>query len=161
LEGASTGKPESAAGAARKRRWSWAMEPNGSGTWPNSISPARCRSSISITRAHTCGIGAPAASQRPREAESVEEGPPAPPARQGENRIAGRRPSFPRFHHPRSRRENSHRGRLLREKRRADALSQAPPPALICRLGGDRSWVQDRGRSPAQTIGDVLDGAGS
>jgi hypothetical protein len=46
----------SAAGAAPKRRLSWGMEPNGSGILPNNIFPARCRLSICITRASTCGI---------------------------------------------------------------------------------------------------------
>jgi hypothetical protein len=48
-------KPGSAAGAAPRRRWSWAMEPNGSGILPINTFRVRCRWSICITRANTCG----------------------------------------------------------------------------------------------------------
>ena len=47
------------------------------------------------------------------EPESLDEAPPAAPARQGENRKAGSGASFHRLHQPRSGREDSHRGRLL------------------------------------------------
>ena len=56
LASASTWKPGSAAGAARKRRSSWAMGPSGSGILPIGIFPARCRSSICITLASISGI---------------------------------------------------------------------------------------------------------
>ncbi len=49
----------SAAGAARKRRPSWATGPNGSGILPINISPARGRLSICTTRVSTRGVGAP------------------------------------------------------------------------------------------------------
>jgi len=47
-------------------------------------------------------------------------------------------------------REDSHRGRLLRKKCRADALSQISPPALVCGLGCNRSWMQDGDRLSSQ-----------
>ena len=49
-------KPGTAAGAARQRKSSWVMAPNGSGIWPTSTSRAPCRSSISITLANISGI---------------------------------------------------------------------------------------------------------
>ena len=61
------------------------------------------------------------------------------------------------LHQPRSRREDSHRSRLLREKCRAHALSQVPPPASVRRLGRHRSRLQDRHRFPPQTVRHVLD----
>ena len=52
---ASIWKPGTAAGAARRRKSLSAMEPNGSGIWPTSTSPARFRSSISIMPVSTFG----------------------------------------------------------------------------------------------------------
>ena len=56
LASASTWKPGSGAGVAPKRKSSWAMGRNGSGTLPSDTSLARRRSSISITRANISGI---------------------------------------------------------------------------------------------------------
>jgi len=38
---------------------------------------------------------------------------------------------------------------------------QVSPPTLVCWLGCDRSWMQDRDRLSSQTIGNVLDRPGS
>jgi len=102
-----------------------------------------------------------AASQRRSEPESVDEGPPEAAARPRENRKAGSLAAVNRFHQPGSRRQDSYRGGLLREKCRAHALPKVSPPASLCRLGRHRSWLQDRYRFTSQTVRHVLDGSGS
>ena len=56
------------------------------------------------------------------------------------------RASLHRLNQSRSGRKDSHRGGLLREKCRAHALPQLPPPTPLCRLGRHRSRLQDRDR---------------
>src|SRR5437016_13157012 len=107
------------------------------------------------------GGGTPAVSPRGSQTENLDEGPPEAPAGQGENRkTRGRAAVHPHRQSPNGR-EDLHRGRLLREKCRAHALSQVSPPALVCWLGCDRSWMQDGNRLSSQTIGNVLDRPGS
>ena len=55
LASASIWKPGIVGGVVPKRKSSWAMELNGSGTLPSPTSPARSRSSTSTTRASTYG----------------------------------------------------------------------------------------------------------
>src|SRR6266404_1039714 len=81
------------------------------------------------------GGGAPAVSSGGSATESLDEGPPEAPTGQGENRkTGGRAAGHPPRQSPHGR-EDSHRGRLLREECRADALSQISPPTLVCWLG--------------------------
>src|SRR6516162_2399278 len=58
-------------------------------------------------------------------------------------------------------REGSHRGRLLRKKCGAHALSQVSSPAFVYWLGCDRSRMQDGDRFTTETVRNVLDRAGS
>ncbi len=55
LESDCTWRPGNAARVARRRRWCWATEPSGSGTWPSNISPGRFRLSICFTLRYTSG----------------------------------------------------------------------------------------------------------
>src|SRR5580692_8138353 len=68
---------------------------------------------------------------------SPDEGPPETPAGQGKNRKTGERAAGHLRRQSRPGREDSHRGRLLREECRADALSQISPPTLVGWLGCD------------------------
>src|SRR6266853_4695340 len=107
------------------------------------------------------GGGAPTLSPGGSPTESLDEGSPEARAGQGENRKTGGRAAGHLHRQSRHGREDSHRGRLLREECRADALSQISPPTLVCWLGCDRSWMQDGHRLSPQTIGNVLDRPGS
>ena len=78
--------------------------------------------------------------------------PPEAPVGQGENRKARGRAPRPQIQQPRSRREDPHRSRLLREERRAHALPQVPPPTPLRGLGRHRSRMQNRGRFPSQAL---------
>src|SRR5580693_2428866 len=80
------------------------------------------------------GGGAPTLSPAGSPTESLDEGPPEAPAGQRENRKTGGRAAGHLLRQSRPRREDSNRGRLLREKCRADALSQISPPTLVCWL---------------------------
>ena len=97
----------------------------------------------------------------PAGPESLDEGPPKAPTRQGKNRKAGPLAALHRIHQSRSSGKDSHRGGLLRAQRRAHALPQVPPSAPVRRLGCDRSWLQNRNRFPPKTIRHVLDGSRS
>jgi Uncharacterised protein family (UPF0236) len=55
---ACTARPSSEVGTGRRRKWSWEMARNGSGTWPRDSFREPSRSWISITLDNTCGISA-------------------------------------------------------------------------------------------------------
>src|SRR5260370_14757603 len=93
--------------------------------------------------------------------EIMDRDPPEESERQGENQKAGGRDTVHRIRQSSNGQEDSHRGRLLRKKCRAYVLSPVSPPALVCWLGSDRSRMQDGDRRSSQTIGNVLDRAGS
>src|ERR1700693_6162900 len=112
----------------------------------------------SVSRAPALvGLGAQALPQRYSGAESLDEGPPKTPSRQGENRKTRVGAARDRVPQRRSPRKDSHRVGLLRAQRRADALPQVSAPAPVCRLRRDRSRLQDRHRFPPQTVRYVLD----
>src|SRR5437899_1466008 len=106
------------------------------------------------------GGGAPTLSPGGSPTESLDEGPPEAPAGQGENRKTGGRAAGHLRRQSRHGREDSHRGRLLREECRADAVSHISPPALVCGLGCNRSWLQVGDRLSSQKIRNVLDRPG-
>src|SRR6202011_1252352 len=81
------------------------------------------------------GGGASTLSPGGSPTESLDEGPPEAPAGQGANRKTGGRAAGHLHRQSRHGREDSHRGRLLREECRAHALSQISLPTLVCRLG--------------------------
>ena len=92
---------------------------------------------------------------------SLDQVPPATSARQGQDRKAHGCASRHSHLQSRTRREGSHRGRLLREKRRTDALPNVSPPTPVCWFGRDRGWLQNRDRFSPQAVRNVLDCAGS
>src|SRR5260370_12067322 len=77
------------------------------------------------------GGGAPTLSPGGSPTESLDEGPPEAPAGQGENRKTGGRAAGHPRRQSRPGREDSHRGRLLREECRAAPLSQISSPTLV------------------------------
>ncbi len=154
---------------ALKRGWSRAKKKvviGDGAVWIWTLVAEHFPDAIQIVRPRPCspasvGGGAPAVSPPGSPTESLDEGPPEAPAGQGENRKTGERAAGHSRWQSHNGREDSHRGRLLREKCSADALSQVSPPTLVCWLGCDRSWMQDRDRLSSQTIGNVLDRPGS
>ena len=79
----------------------------------------------------------------------------------GKIKKAGGRTALHRHRQSRGSRKDSDRGRVFREECAAYALSQVSPPAFVCWLRCDRSWMQDGDRLSSQTIWDVLDRPGS
>jgi hypothetical protein len=86
LASASIEKRGNVVGAVRRRRWSSAMAPNGSGILSPTLSRRHpdCRS-LPCSPA-SVGGGTPAVSSRGSQTESLDEGPPEAPAGQGKNR---------------------------------------------------------------------------
>src|SRR5215472_1105791 len=106
------------------------------------------------------GGGAPAIPPGGHQTESLDESSPEASLGQGKDRKTGRRAAGHRDHQFPNGREDSHRGRLLRKKCRAHALSQVSSSALVCWLGCDRSWMQDGDWFTTETVRNVLDGEG-
>ena len=150
----------SGAGAGRARRSCWEMAPNGSGTWPSSSFPARFRSSTSITPASTCGTWHASFTPTTKSHDSVGSRSIRTTSIRGRSKSWCARCGRSNAPAPNSLKV-PRRIQLLRKECQADALPRVSAAASVCRLGSDRSRLQECHRLSAETVRHVLDRARS
>ena len=143
----------------RKRKWSWVMEPNGSGTSPSNTFPgaiqivdlyhARQHLWELARRLHPNDETAQKAWMKVHQRRLLDKG-------KIEKLVCALRAIDS------TNPEVAEKIRIEAEyfERNADAhaLPQVPPATPLCRLGSDRSRLQDRDRFSAQAVRHVLDG---
>ena len=111
---ASTWKPGIAAGAAPKRKSSWATGPNGSGILPSQHFPGAVQIvDLYHARQHLWELARKLYPNDASEPESLDQGPSETAARQGENRKTGGASLHSIPSNAEAGREDPHRGRLL------------------------------------------------